>query len=181
MKKTILFLSLIAITGSVFAQPLTTTSAVVAFDATTPKDALPKAENKTVIASLNKTSGAVLFEAAVSNFAFSNEMIQNHFNGNNWMNSATFPKFSFKGKISDLSKVNFAKDGSYTVEVAGDLTVKDITKPVKTAATIVVKDGVINASAAFTILLTDYGISGPPIEAGKVATEPKVTVSAEFK
>lgn len=181
MKKTILFLSLITITGSVFAQPLTTTSAVVTFDATTPKDALPKAENKTVIASLNKASGAVLFEAAVSNFAFSNEMIQSHFNGDKWLNSVKFPKFTFKGKITDLSKVNFSKDGSYTVEAAGDLTIRDITKPVKTTATIVVKGAAINATAAFSILLADYSITGQPIEAGKVATEPKVTVSAEFK
>ena len=49
MKKSILFLSFFAITGSVMAQKATTTSAVVTFDATTPKDALPKAENKAVI------------------------------------------------------------------------------------------------------------------------------------
>lgn len=180
MKKTILFLSLITITGSIFAQPLTTTSAVVGFDATTPKDGLPKAENKAVIASLNKTTGAVLFEAAVNNFAFANEMIQGHFNSDKWMNSVKFPKFTFKGKITDLSKVNFAKDGSYTVEVAGDLTVRDITKPVKTTATIVVKNGGVSTTAAFLIALTDYGISGPPIDGGKVATEPKISVSAEF-
>ena len=70
MKKTILILSLISITVSAIAQKVTTTSGVVTFDATTPKDALPKAENKTVIASLEKTTGALAFEAAVNNFAF---------------------------------------------------------------------------------------------------------------
>ena len=94
MKKTILFLSLIAITTGAMAQKATTTSAVVTFDATTAKDALPKAENKAVIASLDKSSGALLFEAAVNNFAFSNETIQGHFNGDKWLNSAEFPKFS---------------------------------------------------------------------------------------
>ena len=49
MKKAILFLSLVTITGSLMAQKVTTTSAVVNFDATTPKDALPKAENKTAL------------------------------------------------------------------------------------------------------------------------------------
>ena len=61
MKKAILFLSLVTITGSLMAQKVTTTSAVVNLDATTPKDSLPKAENKTVIASLDKTTGAVAF------------------------------------------------------------------------------------------------------------------------
>jgi polyisoprenoid-binding protein YceI len=181
MKKTILFLSLIALTGSVFAQKKTTTSAVVTFDASTPKDALPKADNKAVIAAVDTKTGDVAFEAAVKNFAFSNAMIQEHFNGEKWLNSDAFPKFTFKGKITDLSKVNFKKDGTYAVTVSGDLTVKDATKPVKAPATIVVKGGTFTATSDFTITLADFGISGAPIDGGKVAKEPKITVSAELK
>jgi polyisoprenoid-binding protein YceI len=180
MKKTILSLALIAITGSVFAQNLTTTSATVSFDATTPIDALPKADNKTVIASLNKTTGAVLFEAAVNNFAFSNPKIQEHFNGANWMNSAEFPKFTFSGKIDKLSKVKFAKDGVYKATVTGNLTVKGVSKQVKTPATITVAGGKVSAATAFSITLADYGISGAPIDGGKVAKQPKITVAASF-
>jgi polyisoprenoid-binding protein YceI len=180
MKKSILFLSFFAIAGSVMAQKVTTTSAVVTFDATTPKDALPKAENKAVIAALDKTTGTVLFEAAVNNFAFTNPMIQDHFNGDKWMNSATFPKFTFTGKIDKLSEVKFNKNGSYDVTVSGNLTVKGIAKLVSAPATVVVKDGTVTSSAAFTIKLSDYGITGAPIEAGKVAPEPKITVSAQF-
>ncbi len=180
MKKSILFLSFFVIAISVMAQKVTTTSAVVIFDATTPKDALPKAENKAVIASLDKTTGTVMFEAAVNNFAFTNPMIQEHFNGDNWMKSATFPKFTFSGKIDKLKKVKFNKNGSYKVTVTGNLTVKNVTKPVSAPATIVVKDGTITSSSAFSIKLSDYGISGAPIDAGKVATEPKITVSAQF-
>lgn len=180
MKKTILSLAIIAITSSMFAQNLTTTSATVAFDATTPIDALPKAENKTVIASLNKTTGAVLFEAAVNNFSFSNPKIQEHFNAANWMNSASFPKFTFSGKIDKLSKVKFAKDGVYKVTVSGNLTVKGVSKPVSTPATITVAGGKLSAATAFSIVLADYGITGAPIDGGKVAKEPKITVAASF-
>ena len=52
MKKSTLVLAMVLAAGAVFAQKKTTTSATVAFDATTPKDALPKAENKTVIGSV---------------------------------------------------------------------------------------------------------------------------------
>ena len=181
MKKTIMFLALIAVTGSVVAQKLTTTSAVVTFDATTPKDALPKAENKTVIGSFDKTTGAVVFEAAVNNFAFTNPMIQDHFNSDKWMNSAEFPKFTFSGKIDKLSEVKFKKNGSYDVKVSGDLTIKGITKPVSAPAKVVVKDGAVSATSAFTFKLADYGFSAQqPFEAGKVAREPKITVSASF-
>ena len=101
--------ALMAITG--FAQAKTTTSATVAFDATTPLDALPKAENKTVVAMLNTKSGEVGFEAAVNNFAFTNPTIQQHFNEERWLNSGKFPLFTFAGKITDLKNVNFKKDG----------------------------------------------------------------------
>ncbi|MEI2739127.1 MAG: YceI family protein [Chitinophagaceae bacterium] len=180
MKKTILFLSFISLTASVIAQKVTTTSAVVSFDATTPKDALPKAENKTVIGSLDKTTGAIVFEAAVNNFAFSNPKIQEHFNGAQWLNSAEFPKFTFSGKIDKLSEVKFKKNGSYDVRVSGNLTVKGISKPVSAKAKITVKDGAVSTTSSFSIILADYGITGQPIESGKVAPEPKITVSASF-
>ena len=76
MKKVILFLSFAVLTGSIFAQKKTTTSATVTFDATTPKDALPKAENNAVIAAVDTKTGSVAFEASVKNFAFTNAMIQ---------------------------------------------------------------------------------------------------------
>jgi polyisoprenoid-binding protein YceI len=181
MKKITLFLALITLSLASFSQTKGTTSAVVSFDATTSIDNLPKAENKTVIGEIDTKTGEIGFEAAVKNFAFSNPMIQDHFNGEKWMNSGTYPLFTFTGKITDLSKVNFSKNGTYTVPVSGDLTVRNVTKPVKTTARLVVDGGSINATSSFTIKLSDYGITGVPVDAGKIAKEPKITVSAILK
>src|SRR5690242_14870771 len=131
MKRIFLFLSLIAATGSVFAQKKTTTSATIVFDATTPKDGLSKAENKTVIGSIDTKTGDVAFEAAVSNFSFSNPQMQGHFNSDKWMNSTQFPKFTYTGKVEGISKVKFNKNGTYKVNVNGQLTIKGITKKYK--------------------------------------------------
>ena len=179
MKKTILFLALVATTMSLWAQKKTTTSAVIAFDAST-LDNLPKAENKTAIAAIDTKTGSVQFEAAVSNFSFQNPLMQQHFNNASWLDSEKYPKFTFKGNIVDPAKVNFAKDGSYPVTVTGDLTVRDITKPITTTGTIAVKSGVISISAEFSIKIADYGISNVSIESGKVSREPKIKVSAEL-
>jgi polyisoprenoid-binding protein YceI len=181
MKKTILILALTIITGSVFAQRKTTTSATVTFDATTSIDKLPKAENKTVIAAVDTKSGVIQFEANVKNFAFANPTIQGHFNGEKWMNSDVNPVFSFKGNIVNASAVSFDKDGSYTADVEGTLSIRGKEQKIKVPATIVVKDGGIVATSDFTINLSDFDISGAPIEAGKVAKQPKISVSAEFK
>jgi polyisoprenoid-binding protein YceI len=181
MKKTTLVLSLVIATGSLFAQKKTTTSATVSFDASTSIDALPKADNKTVIAVIDTKTGSIQFEANVKNFAFSNPMIQEHFNGAKWMNSDEFPKFTFKGNITDLSTVDFTKDGSFKTEVEGLLSVKGKEQKIKVPATIVVKSGSLSTTANFSIALADYGITGTPIDAGKVSKNPKIIVNADFK
>lgn len=181
MKKTILFLFFAALTGSVFAQKKTTTSASIKFDASTAIDNLPKAENKTVIAAINTTTGSIAFEAAVKSFAFTNPTIQEHFNGGKWMDSDKFPSFTYKGAITNISSVNFAKDGTYEVSTEGVLTVKGVEQKVSTPAIITVKGTTVVANADFSIKLADYGITGAPIDGGKVAKEPKISVSAELK
>ncbi|MEO7924798.1 MAG: YceI family protein [Chitinophagaceae bacterium] len=180
MKKTFVFLAFLCLTGSIYAQKKTTTSATISFDATTAKDALPKAENKTVIGSIDTQTGAVAFEAAVKNFSFSNPMMQDHFNGDKWFNSNKYPVFLFTGKIENPKKVKFATNGTYKVKVNGELKIKDITKKAKINGTITVVDGKIRIASDFSIRLSDYNISGTPIEAGKVHKEPKIRVAAEF-
>lgn len=180
MKKTILSLAMVMATGLLFAQKKTTTSATIAFDATTAKDALPKAENKTVIASLDLKSGTIAFEATIKSFTFSNPMIQDHFNGAGWMDSDQFPTATYKGSITNLKDVKFNKDGVYPVDVTGDLTIHGVKMPIDSKGTITVSGKSIKASSGFTIKLEDYKVNGPAIGAGKVSKEPKISVDAEF-
>ncbi|MES2850174.1 MAG: YceI family protein [Bacteroidota bacterium] len=178
MKKSILLLALTVSAGVLFAQKKTTTSAIVKFDATTPADAMPVAENKTVIALLDTKTGAVAFEAQIKGFTFGNAMMQEHFNGEKWMNSEKNPTSTFNGKITNLGDIKFDKDGSYTAKIEGDLSMKGISKPLTGKATIVVKGGAIHATSDFTIKLADYSISNA---GGKLADEPKISVSSDFK
>ena len=180
MKRTILSIALVLAASALFAQKKTTTSAVINFDATTSLDKLPKADNKTVIASLDTKTGKLVFEAAIKNFAFANPRIQEHFNSAGWMDSDQFPTAAFKGSITNLSAVNFAKDGTYIVNVAGELTMHGVTKPVEAAASITISGKTINTTSDFTIKLDDFGVNGGAIAAGKVSKEPKITVAAEF-
>jgi len=202
MKKTILLIALVTVTGSIFAKhsvtvsdkeksaipssqkagaKKTTTSGTISFNATTAKDAKPKAENKTVIASIDILVGTVAFEVIVKNFSFENPMMQEHFNSPVWMDSEKYPTATFKGKIANLNAINFNKDGKYAAEVKGDLTIHGVTKSVSSAGSISVVGGSIKVASVFNVALADYGVNGPAIAAGKVATESKVSVSAEMK
>jgi len=180
MKRTILSLAVVTISMMTFAQKKTSTSATIAFDASTAIDDLPKAENKTAIAAIDPAKNTVQFEAAIKNFAFANPKIQEHFNQKGWLNSDEFPKATFNGVIANPSSVNFKKDGTYTVTVEGDLTIKGKTQKVTAPATIVVAGKTLKTIATFTIKLADFGVEGQPITAGKVSGEPKISVSAEL-
>ena len=180
MKKTSLFLALALSTSALFAQKKTTTSAIVSFDATTGIDALPKAENKTAIAALDTKKGTLAFETAIKNFTFSNPMMQEHFNSAGWLDSDKYPVANFKGSITNLLDVNFAKVGTYNAAVEGELTIHGVTQTVKTKATIVVEAEKISAKADFKIKLEDYKVTGGAIAAGKVSKEPAISVSADF-
>lgn len=180
MKKTFLALVMVLTTGLVFAQKKTTTSAVINFDATTPIDALPKAENKTVIASLDTKTGAIAFEAVVKSFTFSNPKIQEHFNNKGWMDSEQFATATFKGSITNLSEVKFNKNGTYSVDVTGDLTMHGVTRALDAKGSVTVNGKTITATSEFTVKLEDFKVNGPAVGAGKVAKEPTIKVVAEF-
>ncbi len=180
MKKTILFALLLS-SATLFAQKKTTTSGNINFDATTSTDALPKAENKAVVASLDPKTGKLAFEAIIKSFEFSNPRIQDHFNGKGWMDSEKFPTATFEGTITNLSTINFSKDGTYEAEVEGTLTLHGETKKIKLPAVITVNGKSLHAVAEITIKLEDFKVDGPAIAAGKVAKEPKITIDVNFK
>ena len=182
MKKSIILFAFVGLTTIAFAQKKkTTTSATINFDATTSLDKLPKADNKTVIASIDTKKGNVAFESIIKNFTFSNPKMQEHFNGEKWMDSDKFGTATFTGKITNIAAVNFKKDGTYKADVTGNLTMHGVTKPVTTTATIVVAGKAISSSTNFSVKLADYGINGGAIAAGKVATDPTISVMASFK
>jgi len=181
MKKTILLFAMTTLVAASFAQKKVTSSATVNFDATTKLDALPKAENKTAVASLDTKSGGVAFEVTVKSFSFANPKMQEHFNSTGWMDSDKFPSATFKGKITNLAAVKFTTDGTYTANITGDLTLHGVTKPVTTTAIVVVSGKTITTTSEFNIKVADYGVTGAAIGAGKVSTDPKITVNAEFK
>ena len=96
------------------------------------------------------------------------------------MDSDQFATATFVGNITNVAAVKFTKDGTYNVDVKGDLTIHGITKPVETKGTVTVKEGVVTTNAEFSIKLEDYAVNGGAIAAGKVSKEPVITVTAVF-
>jgi polyisoprenoid-binding protein YceI len=105
--------------------------------------------------------------------------MEEHFN-ENYMESDKFPKSSFKGKIVNISSVNFSKNGTYDVTVEGDLTIRDATNKISTKGTIEVVTGGINANSKFNIVPEDYKINIPGVVRDKINKNLEVTVTMKY-
>lgn len=117
-----------------------------------------EANNYKVISTVNTTDGTMVFSVPMQSFEFPNATMQKHYNSKKFLDTKQFPKSTFKGKIADLSSVNFKKDGTYKVKVPGKLTLHGVTKDIVGIGTIIVKGGKISAKSTFDLTLADYNI-----------------------
>lgn len=139
-----------------------------------------EAKNKTVTAVLDKKTGAMQFEVQMKGFEFEKKLMQEHFN-ENYVESGKYPKAGFKGIVVNNSAVNYAKDGTYNVNVKGKLTIHGVTKDVQAPGTIKVNSGKIDATSTFTIQLSDYNISIPSVVKDKVSNTIKISVDTKLE
>jgi polyisoprenoid-binding protein YceI len=177
--KNLFFVILIACSAlSVKAQKVYTKNGNISFFSKSPLENIT-ATNNQVMSVLNTQTGEMQFSALIKSFHFEKALMQEHFN-ENYMESSKFPKSTFKGSVSDISKVAMAKDGTYPVVVSGDLTIHGVTKKVSTPGTLTVKNGVISGKSVFSVKLAEYGISIPKLVKDNIAENIEITVNCTY-
>jgi len=177
MKKIILSITCIIIFATTLqAQKLMTRTGKVSFFSSTPIENI-EAFNNEVACALDTKTGALLYIVPIKSFKFEKSLMRDHFN-ENYMESDTYPKATFKGEISNLEKVNFTKNGSYQVTTKGTLTIHGVAKAVTIPGTITVKGNQVTTYSKFTVKTADYDIKIPAITADKIAREIEVTVNS---
>ncbi len=180
MKKFLVLTFFLAATiATVAAQDYLTKNGQISFHSNTPIEDIDAVNNE-VVSTLNTTTGQFNFAVAILGFKFDAVDMQKHFNGETYMDSKKYPKASFSGKITDLSKVDFKKDGTYTVNVSGKLTIKDVTKPVTATGTIVVKGGKVTAKSEFKIKRAEYNVKGEAIHEKKIGQVITIKVDCTY-
>ena len=137
-----------------------------------------KADNKQVQVMLNTTTGALGFKVVMKNFQFTKAAMQDHFNNKQYLDTEQFPNGTFEGKITNLSSINFAKNGKYEAMVEGKMTIKGVSKTIKEKGAIEVKDGKILLNSVFNILLSDYQIKIPGNYVNNISNSLQITVNA---
>jgi polyisoprenoid-binding protein YceI len=179
MKNSFLLIALL-FTFSARAQDYITRNGNISFSSHTPLEDV-NAENNEVASTLNTTTGAFEFKAVIKSFHFKKTAMEQHFSDEDYMAAEKYPKASFSGKISDLSSVNFAKDGTYKVTVQGNLTIRDVTKPVNADGTITVKNGAITAQSNFDVNRKEYHVIGEAFVQKKIEDEIHISVNCQYE
>lgn len=165
----LMFLTFVQAQGKIY-----TKTGTINFDATADLEKIA-ATNKKVTAVIDTKSGAMEFAVLMKSFEFEKALMEEHFN-ENYVESDTYPKATFKGTISNLSDIKFTTDGTYTANVTGNLTMHGVTKPVTTTGTFTVKNGKVTAKSTFKVLLSDYNITIPSLVAANISKEATITV-----
>jgi polyisoprenoid-binding protein YceI len=139
-----------------------------------------EAINKSVVTLLDTKTGDIQFAALMKGFEFKKAMMQEHFNGKDYIESNKYPKAEFKGQVTNNSEINYVANGSYTAKVKGKLTIHGVTKDIETSGTISIKDGKLSVNSIFNVLVADYNINPPKLQRDNIAKSIKVTIDCSL-
>jgi hypothetical protein len=177
MKKSFInfFLLLLIILANTngFAQKLITKTGNIKFQASMPSYEEVAAENKSVSAVLEQSTGDFAALVLIKGFRFKVALMEEHFN-ENYMESEKFSKSTLKGKIEDF---DFSKITNTTKNftLKGDLTIHGKTKPVSVIIKVVKVANGVNATGSFEVKPEDFNIDIPSMVSKKIADKVKIT------
>jgi hypothetical protein len=175
MRTKLFILSMVLMTTfSVSAQKFITKTGFIKFYSDSPLEKI-EAQNHQVNSALDLSSGGFVFKVLLKSFEFEKALMQEHFN-ENYVESDKYPTATFVGKVTNIKDVNAAKDGVYTSDVEGKLTLHGITRDVKEKGTLEVKQGKIIGKSKFNILIADYNITIPGNVGNNISKTIEVTV-----
>lgn len=173
-----LFALTIAVPQTVSAQKVyATKSGQIYFNAT---GALVKiaAVNNQVDSKFVDATGQIIFGVLVKGFKFENQLMEDHFN-ENYMESTQFPKADFKGYITNIKEINFAKDGAYPIQVEGTLTIHGVAQKTTTKGTLTLAQGKASIEGDFSVKVKEYGIKGLYL-GDKIANEAIIKLNCKY-
>ena len=114
----------------------------------------------------------------ISSFeGFSSPLYKRLFN-ENYMESGTYQKASFKGKRIENKNLN--RNGNYTLRAKGKLNIHGVEQERIIKSNVTVKDGVLKLESVFTVFLHDHNITLPKIVQQKISEEIQVRVKGEM-
>ena len=139
-----------------------------------------RAENDQAVSIIDTQTGEIVASMLMRSFNFRKALMEEHFN-ENYVESDKYPKATFRGKIVNLSEIDFAKDGSYTLDITGEISLHGATQPLTVKAEAVMRGGTLEAKAVFPLKVKDFKIEVPRLVINNIAEVVEVTVSFNYQ
>lgn len=179
MKNILLLITIILLSLGAFSQRYFTRSGAIVFYSSTPVEDI-EAVNKTVASVFDAKSGNIEFAVTLKSFVFEKALMQEHFN-ENYVESDTYPKATFKGDIENMTDLNLSKDGDYPVKISGKLTMHGITRDVTADGIFAVHGDKVIGTSNFMINPEDYDIKIPSVVRNKIAEQIEIRVKMNYE
>jgi len=177
--KYILTVFLLAVFTVVLAQDkYITKTGNVNFEASVPAFEEIKASNKNATAIVNTQNGEFAALVLVKGFRFKNALMEEHFN-ENYAESDTYPKATFKGRINDFS-IDALSSSATTKTYDGSITFHGKTKSLKGESIAITKssEDTLLISGSLKVNVADFDIEIPKVVSNKLSRV--VNVDFEF-
>jgi polyisoprenoid-binding protein YceI len=130
---------------------------------------LIRASTSAVQGLIDPATNQFAFTIEIKTFkGFNSELQREHFN-EKYMESETYPKAKFSGKI--IEQLDFSQNGVYEVRAKGDLEIHGQKQTRIIKGKITSKDSTLKIETHFVVPLTDHNIQVPTIVRQKIATE----------
>ena len=139
-----------------------------------------EANNNKVLSIVDLSKGQVAVDLLIKAFDFEKKLMQEHFN-ENYMESEKYPKSTFKGTFSVPDGLKARTDGSYELDVKGDLTIHGVTKPIETKSTLTLKGGKLSGALLFNVNVKEFDIKIPNVVVKNIAETVEVTANFDYE
>ncbi len=139
-----------------------------------------EAHNYNVLSVLDLSRGQVAVDMLIKNFEFEKKLMQEHFN-ENYMESGKIPKSTYKGAFVVPEGLMNATDGTYKIDVNGEISIHGVTKPLNQQIDLVVENGKISTEFVFNVKVKDHDIKIPNMVVKNIAEEIEVTANFTYE
>lgn len=176
MKKLII-LAIVLISQSITAQKYFTRTGTTHFKASVEAFEPVEATNHSSTSILKVDTGDIAAQLFVNAFQFKVALMQEHFN-ENYMDSDSYPKATFRGKLGDFSIEKMKSQKEFPLN--GILTIRGKKKEVNTIAKVSFQDNSIKLKANFPVKPQDFDIKIPSIVRKKIAEQINIAIHYEL-
>lgn len=170
--------ALVSFAIQVQAQKLSTREGYVRFFSEAPLENI-EAINEQVSSVLDPSTGKFAFLVPIRGFTFEKALMQEHFN-ENYLESGKYPNATFKGKVTDLKKLNLEKKGERELTFKGTMTIHGVEQPFEEPVKVIVEKDKMKLQSKFMLKVADYDISIPDGKSEKISQKIEVTVKIDY-